>query len=332
MKKLLPQETHSFSIGIFDDWTALETYTLALALSYFILSMLIIPVLLAAVALGIQMGKARRIRDDSTFVPIQHIDYYRDNLNEINPALASLLIDLDIYGRKDVVATLLRMHNKKAICIQKNGSISVTAKNTKKLDNSENELMRYIKNGKLNSKKSFSQWRQNRFCEAEHLGYIKKKAVNRDNTGTKYIAIALFCEVIGLSLWGVFLHLDLYDIKSVVDLVKSCACLLLVNMFTFVPFYLVFKMVSYRIRGDVLWERTALGNEMAEKIAGLSRFIHEFSLLSEAKKEQVALWDDYLVYAIVLEENEQIVREISKQYKINLHSFDRPHLLVRLSR
>ena len=34
--------------------------------------------------------------------------------------------------------------------------------------------------------------------------------------------------------------------------------------------------------------------------------------LSEADKSQLALWDDYLIYAVVLEENEQIVADIRK--------------------
>lgn len=54
---------------------------------------------------------------------------------------------------------------------------------------------------------------------------------------------------------------------------------------------------------------------MAECIYGMKNFIHDFSNLSEAHKEQVVLWDDYLVYAVVLEENQQIVKEIMKRRK-----------------
>ena len=74
---------------------------------------------------------------------------------------------------------------------------------------------------------------------------------------------------------------------------------------------------------DVLWERTELGNETAEKIAALRRFIHDFSMLSTAEKEEALLWEDYLVYTIVLEDNEKIVKKISKQFAINLRNFGR---------
>jgi len=67
-----------------------------------------------------------------------------------------------------------------------------------------------------------------------------------------------------------------------------------------------------------MWERTSLGNKMAEKAVGLGKFIHDFRSLSEAEKEKVVLWKDYLAYAIVLEENEKIVKDISKYYNLNV--------------
>ncbi|MGN0513992.1 MAG: DUF2207 family protein [Lachnospiraceae bacterium] len=57
-------------------------------------------------------------------------------------------------------------------------------------------------------------------------------------------------------------------------------------------------------------ERTEYGNLMAECILGMKNFINDYSNLSEADKRQVVLWEDYLVYAIVLEENENIINEI----------------------
>ena len=60
---------------------------------------------------------------------------------------------------------------------------------------------------------------------------------------------------------------------------------------------------------------------MAECIHGMKNFIHDFSNLSEANQEHLILWDDYLVYAVLLEENEKIIKEIMKQRKINPESF-----------
>lgn len=60
-------------------------------------------------------------------------------------------------------------------------------------------------------------------------------------------------------------------------------------------------------------QRTEYGNHMAECIYGMKNFIHDYSNLSEADRRQAALWEDYLVYAVVLEENESIVNEIAEE-------------------
>lgn len=207
----------SFSIGILDDWTSLETYIIALGLSLFILLMLMFPSSLAAVVLGMQVGKSKRIRDDSTYMVVQNIDYYRENLNDINPAFASLLIDLDLYGHKDIVATLLRMYNKKAICIQKDHINSVKNKNIQSLDNSEIELLNLIKRGKLNSKKALSVWKRNRFMEAERLGYIRKKEVDRRKITAKYIVLFCLSVFFALFLWAIFINLNIFEIETVLE-------------------------------------------------------------------------------------------------------------------
>lgn len=71
----------------------------------------------------------------------------------------------------------------------------------------------------------------------------------------------------------------------------------------------IVKSMTQQIR------RTDYGNHMAECVYGMKNFIHDYSNLSEADRRQVVLWEDYLVYAVVLEENEQIVKEIVEERK-----------------
>ena len=68
---------------------------------------------------------------------------------------------------------------------------------------------------------------------------------------------------------------------------------------------------------NIKWfKRTSLGNEMTECIYGMKNFIHDYSNLSEADQEQVVFWDDYLIYAVVLEENQRIIEEIMKRRNV----------------
>ena len=70
------------------------------------------------------------------------------------------------------------------------------------------------------------------------------------------------------------------------------------------------KIFSPANKHTYKYERTKTGKILVEQIAGMQKYIHDFSLLSEKDKECVKVWEDFLVYAIVLEENESIVNEI----------------------
>ena len=51
---------------------------------------------------------------------------------------------------------------------------------------------------------------------------------------------------------------------------------------------------------------------MVEQIAGIKNYIHDFGLLSEKDKEYVVLWNDFLIYVVLLEENESVYTGITK--------------------
>ena len=311
----------SFSIGNFDNWSDPEIYLIALAASFFVLSIMLFPVLLVAIFLGAQRGKARRVRDDSKFVPTQNIEYYREILSGLNPWLVSILVDLDIYGKKDIAATLLRMQNKKALSFSKYGRMIAIGADPQNLDEGELDLIWLINNGMFRDKKALMKWKQNRFIEAERMGYIQRKSVEiKEKSLGVHAKIGVVSAIASIVLWAVFLGRMPYGtlIYSAAGAVFIFAALLVIDALLFVPFYILVRKAYYIKRGDFLWERTPLGNEMAEKIAGLGRFISEFSRLSEANKEQIAMWEDYLLYAIVLEENEKIVKDIGKFFKVKL--------------
>ena len=64
------------------------------------------------------------------------------------------------------------------------------------------------------------------------------------------------------------------------------------------------------------YERTEKGNEIVEKIAGLKRFISEFSQLSQREKEEI------VTYAVLLEENEKIIKDIFSYKNLNISILD----------
>ena len=65
------------------------------------------------------------------------------------------------------------------------------------------------------------------------------------------------------------------------------------------------------------YERTKKGKFLVEEIDGIKNYIHDFSLLSEKEKDSIIIWNEFLIYAIVLEENTKIIDDISKYTNLN---------------
>ena len=59
--------------------------------------------------------------------------------------------------------------------------------------------------------------------------------------------------------------------------------------------------------------RTEEGERLTELVFGLKNYVRDFTALSDAGRGAVAMWDDLLVYAVVLEENEQVVGQLLEE-------------------
>ena len=92
--------------------------------------------------------------------------------------------------------------------------------------------------------------------------------------------------------------------------------ILLFVIFLFPMLFAIYVIVKSAMSDNKL-KRTELGNEVMEYVYGLKNFIHDFSNLAEATKEQIVLWDDFLIYAVVLEENDIILKEILQKRNIS---------------
>ena len=86
------------------------------------------------------------------------------------------------------------------------------------------------------------------------------------------------------------------------------------------PFYRWVRKICYKtIVVDDRYERTKEGNRLAEQIIGIKNYLHDFSNLKEKEKESIVLWEDFLIYAVVLEENELVRKDIYQYKNVNIN-------------
>ncbi len=263
-----------------------------------------------AVYFGIRYTIKKAEKKNLTYNAIKDISYYRENFNDLTPFEISILANLNVEEKKDVIATILWFQNKKYIDIKNNQIIYNEELN---LNDKDKCFLTFLKTkdlGYLEAYKNMS------YQDLKQRGYIVE---NTDLFNIKHMfksigAILLLpFAIIILVLINVFLVKNL-----IVEEIIVIAILLLSATITYKKVSLFF--VGYANRKN-RFKRTNLGEEQTELIHSLQNFIHDFSNLKDADKEQIILWEDFLIYAIVLEENDKIVADIEKSFNYNNQSF-----------
>lgn len=62
--------------------------------------------------------------------------------------------------------------------------------------------------------------------------------------------------------------------------------------------------------------RTEKGEELNKKIEGLKAFLKDYSLMKERYSNEIELWEEYLIYAVLFGQNDKIIEEYEKYIKI----------------
>lgn len=306
--------------------------------------------------LGVRATKRRHEKQRVSYDVIQDIDYFREEFKDLSPAMISMLMNLKIERKKDVAATLLSLEQKGFIRVE-NGMIQAYPKSGAELPRSEQLLLELIIGKRMNAV-TLGGWELAGIRETMNAGLLtyNKSKLRFLIRIAIYIAIMVMsvkgfyrgAEWIDEASWRVDELLEPYEEQFDRDVSQLSydeqiayleeqlavpemqeAMLILAEMVMVIVYGFMMFLMPLVIVGAVVaqcvsrpkYKRTRKGKILTEQIAGMKRFIHDFSNLKEAEKEQLALWDEFLVYAVVLEENEQIVKEIGNIRKVDLTKF-----------
>lgn len=288
--------------------------------------------------------------ENCTITNIQDFDYYRDKLTGLSPATISILTDLEIEQKKDVTASILQYENLGLLEEGADHTYHATKKydTYSDLNDSDRYLIEHLQKGDFDWDND-TQWKQMVMNEAILEGYITKKTASWVNqqkeenpsqvemhadTKKGFLVLGIWLCLIMVSL-PALLEFDrlletapenpsFSDFTKQLNFLYSNPKMLLGAVLVIVVIIFTMYIIAYvvavlspegtSIVKSLMQEtkRTDYGNQMAECVYGMKNFIHDYSNLSMADKRQVVLWEDYLVYAVLLEENEEIVNEITK--------------------
>jgi len=310
----------------------------------FLLWLLLVVLITAPVTIWILASKTVdniHERQNKNFTTKENLIYYRDKLNHISPIMISFLENLKVEEEKDFVATVMKIQLNKNILIQ-NNKIQIISNDTTNLSLDEQKIFYMISNNSYN-RKDFEDWKRIIINEAKKRSLIKEKNPTIGLFIKRLILVVVFILFIlgiyyliddvpnsinELEKMGITENTEIIEILKINNfnyylesVVKACVLIIcMVGTFGWPIFYVVF-VVKYQNINNAL-KRTEKGEQLTNLILGLKNFIHDFSNLNEEKKDALYLWDDFLVYAVLLEENKTIVNEILSIREIELINKD----------
>lgn len=239
------------------------------------------------------------------YKPTHGFQYYRDALNKISPSVVSFVIDPDLNNNRHLPAEMMKLIVENYIEKQ-DGKYVVINDDFDHLSNLDKILLNTIKNERFNADE-YIKFNDEVKKEAMTLGFIEtKQDVKSWRRLRKFIYLMIAVAAIGLAVY-LYRNIDQnqwYEL-AVAGLIIGIP-IYLVGGFFYESFYQA-ALKGYN------FVRTKKGNELMEQAMGLKSFLRDYTLLDERTRQEVKMWDYYMVYAIVLKVNGNIHGEVNKE-------------------
>lgn len=133
------------------------------------------------------------------------------------------------------------------------------------------------------------------------------------NIGKIFIGLIVFIALLIFAL--VMLFNNLLNNSSNFGDLKIFTILFFILLIWWLPFFLIIYLTTYIIKSERDgYIRTPKGERVNEKLEGLKNYLKDFSLINEKDEKSLVLWEDYLIYSVIFNQNTKIVKDMYNKY------------------
>ena len=279
-----------------------------------------------------------RLRRETSFVPTLDLEYYREKLQGLTAVQVSMLADLHLEPREDAAATLLSLVLRRVLSIDGSYVRVIDNAALASLSPGERLLVRQACDEGLGGHgPGYGEWAalaEDEAADGVHLRRVGRKGsvatagclsfLRGCGSGCLVVfALAMLFQVFAVTAGSELMGL-LDELENDYELVPLMAQnpMLTVQLVIFVAIALILAAgillpLVDTVRGLVengdasrQFRRTALGEEETELVYGIRNYVRDFTAMSEADRGALALWDDFLVYAVALGQNRRVVDQL----------------------
>ena len=213
---------------------------------------------------------------------VEDLEYYRDIIKSVSPAILSYCYNKKINIEDEVIAILLNLQIKHIIKFDNSHLVFVD--DVSSLSKHEMFVVKNIKKF-YNNKLLHNKFRKLLIQDMLKDGYIYQEETNKLNI--TYIMEFFMAWMIIYILAVILFYMSA---KS-----NGIFLILISYFFTFfgVPFY---KFIQSKICTVI---RTNKAIELSAKLRGLKNYVNDFSIIKDLGVENVNIFDEYVLYAII---------------------------------
>lgn len=246
-------------------------------------------------------------------------EYYREILQGYSPAVLSFIDDFEIEYPSTIIASLLQLSKNHFITMEQ----GIIKKNTNEklndtnLESNETYILNHIKEDKvilndIEFKKKLTE-------DALKKGLIKNIQEVKEKKKKKIIKaiiamfIIFFVTFIAISTIG-----NLNIAGGILPVLLFLIMVILLVGTFFYPFVLMISYAVYLTKNqNCPYVRSEKGEEINKKLEGLKIYLKEYSYLEEKKESEIVIWEEYLVYSVLFNQNTKIIETYKKHIEID---------------
>ena len=263
---------------------------------------------------GVKIANKKHRNERLEKVDFRNNTYYREILPQYSPAVLSYVDDFNI-EKKDVIATLLMLELKKKIKIEKEDIILISD-NEKELEENEKYILDKVKEKTL-STVNLIEYASLVRRDALKNGLIEEKSGVEKRVKIKItqIIVIYIMAIIGFFTTPT-IFINNVESNSNIMILGLMLVFAIFVLLIFMPFIAKIYIERYKMLNTLdPYIRTEEAKNINLKLEGLRKYLVDFSRIEEKSKEQLAIWEEYLVYSVFLGINTGIVDEICEKIK-----------------
>lgn len=207
--------------------------------------------------------------------------YIRELPKHCSPAIVSLIYDLKTDVYKDYTATVLYLCTKKYVVMERYGDVYKFKLGENKEFSKLGRCERYVLNIIINNNKfDAKEFREEAIKEAQDKELITNEVYSKTH-------IIVFVSIIAL-----ILLIITYNINFILFLVY--AIIISTTLYVYFNVRTVVEKAEYK--------RTENGKKLAQLFNALKKYIKEYTLIKDKNIDYIQLLEEYIPYAIALDE------------------------------